>query len=369
MFNLKEIKVAYILMFIFLEFIILNSTANEIEDALNLTEKNSEFRYVDENIVQIISDLPEFLTKENYIDSYRYFYLEDQTGPTGPCCTGATGPTGNTGLTGSTGFRGDNGPMGATGTTGDIGPRGAIGVTGSAGPTGSTGNTGPTGGQGITGSTGNIGLTGPTGAIGNTGATGTTGSTGFTGNIGPIGLIGMTGNTGPTGATGFTGATGITGPTGITGFTGPCCASATGPTGPVSVISALLLTGATQSLTSGSPQTINGLTTNIVVTNAPSTYLVTFNAFSASNQPVDNPAAIYFIFVNGHPITQVESAVIPISTPSPAPFSQIPILMAAVITFQTNGTNSVSVGANVISDGALGTISTGPSTLSIVQIS
>jgi len=50
--------------------------------------------------------------------------------------------------------------------------------------------------------------------------------TGPTGPTGPTGATGATGDTGPTGATGATGDTGPTGPTGATGDTGPTGASA-----------------------------------------------------------------------------------------------------------------------------------------------
>lgn len=105
---------------------------------------------------------------------------------------------------------------------------------------------------------------GVTGATGPTGAKGPTGPKGATGSRGPTGLKGATGSKGPTGSRGPTGTTGATG--------------ATGPTGPAS-LAAL----------QGSPCTVNGTPSTLLVAVDPTTGVVTLTCTPAASLVATNP--------------------------------------------------------------------------------
>ena len=113
-------------------------------------------------------------------------------------------------------------------------------------------------------------VNGATGATGFTGATGATGATGFTGATGATGATGYQGATG-TGATGATGDVGNIGATGATGLQGATGSGATGATG-IKSYSANIGDGSSTSITV--THSLNITTTNVMVIENSSSYVV-----------------------------------------------------------------------------------------------
>jgi len=195
---------------------------------------------------------------------------------------GATGPQGSTGATG---------PQGSTGATG------AQGIQGLQGPIGSTGLTGVTGPIGVTGPQGLIGVTGPQGSTGSTGSQGIQGVTGATGGVQNWqNVVNQT----------FQGATGASAGSSTIFVNDPNISGATGPNpnriqikgGPISVVGATGVTGATANgyFKAGFETNINGVTGNHF----------TLDAYSQDNLGVQKRIYLGTNFKNTAPPTHTD---------------------------------------------------------------
>tara|TARA_B100000497_G_scaffold28569_1_gene33544 strand:- start:7833 stop:11246 length:3414 start_codon:yes stop_codon:yes gene_type:complete len=195
---------------------------------------------------------------------------------------GATGPQGSTG---------------ATGSVGSIGATGAQGIQGLQGPIGSTGLTGVTGPIGVTGAQGLIGVTGPIGSTGVTGSQGIQGVTGATGGVQNWqNVVNQT----------FQGATGASAGSSTIFVNDPNISGATGPNpnriqikgGPISVVGATGVTGATANgyFKTGFETNINGVTGNHF----------TLDAYSQDNLGVQKRIYLGTNFKNTSPPTHTD---------------------------------------------------------------